>query len=214
MTLARAPRTDPEFIAAGNKVFLPVEVFDITCAVVTVQRCFGMCERAFVEIRRENLNGPVLEQGTCFLQVPHTQGIRLLSGGATCTPDAHTALRKSGLCFKNVRNHDTPQRIQLRLIAKEASLSDSDLVEQIGQFLLPDRVAGEAIQVLAKGFHLDLRHTAHAAVFQKLEFVVRMKNSGHLINEFADSHQVWFGCRTRSRLQHRCESHTECLSVR
>ena len=174
-----------------------------------------MFQRALVQVSGENFNHPAFEQAVRLVQQRHAQGVRFFSGRAARAPDTEAALQAVRLSRKNIWNHDAAQSIELRCVAEEARFSDRDFIEQGDEFPLPNRADREVLEVLAQGSHAEVFHTPAAALAQQTEFVVRMKNSTHLINQFADAHEFRFGWlrRDRGRLHRRRGGHG-CLSDR
>src|SRR6266851_5074606 len=96
-----------ELVALRNKVSLPVSRREVAHTVVAVDAGFGMRERALIDIRGKNFNGPVFERTGRLLQLQHTQGVRFFSRGAARAPDAESAQWKFGFNLKNVWQHDS-----------------------------------------------------------------------------------------------------------
>src|SRR5579862_1505536 len=89
--------------------------------------------------------------------------------------------------------HDMSQRVQLRLVSKEAGLTNCDLVEQAHKFGLSNRFYRKAVVVFAKSADSQFLQASLAAVLQEMQFVVGLENTCNLIDEISNFDQTWIG---------------------
>ena len=132
------------------------------------------------------LEGESAQEAAGLFHENDGEGVGLLAGGAAGAPDAQMLV---GNFFRGRGEGWQDQTLQggeLRLIAEEAGFTDGDFVEQQMHFGGARGGAGEQLVILPEAGDVQLLHAAAAAVLQKCEAVIGVKDSGDPVDEIAD----------------------------
>src|SRR4051812_45407565 len=97
-------------------------------AMGAVKRTLRMGQRVFVQVSRQDFDGPVFEALLGFFEQKHAQAVGFFSGRAAGAPDPQTAEWELGLGRDDFRNNDVAQSVQLRLVAEKTSFSNGDFI--------------------------------------------------------------------------------------
>ena len=159
----------------------------------------SMCQGTFIQVCRENFDFPIFELALSLFHHKNAERVGFFSGRTTGTPDAQSAQRKFRFRLQDFRNDDGAQRVELRLAAKETGFANSDFVEQGDQFGLASGLYGKTFEILVQALRFQLFHASAAAIEKEAKLVVRVENSGHLINQVADAYQFWVGRPIKSK---------------
>ena len=108
-----------QLVVPRQKVLFTISGRQITRAVAAINPGLRVSQRAFVKVGSENFGGPIFERAIRLFERQDPKCVRFFSGGAPRAPDAKPTLRQIGFNSKNLGNDNSPQSVQLRLIAKE-----------------------------------------------------------------------------------------------
>ncbi len=161
----------------------------VSCAVLSVNPRARMADGALIQIAGHDLGHPSLQPARGFLKQNHGESERLFSGGAAGAPYANPVLPNPGFCLDDRGQYDFADHLQLRQVAEKVSFSNRDFVQQADHFRLSHGVDREAVVILAQSRNTERLHAPTAPVFQKLQFVVGLKNSRGVVDQVANLNQ-------------------------
>jgi hypothetical protein len=115
-----------ELLGAGDGLVIPAKGLrsDIAQRVVAVHALLGAEQGAVVEIGGDNLKGKALQETAGFFHEDDGKSIGFFSRGTPCAPDAQMLEGNFLFGTGDGRQDQALQGGELRLIAKETSLTD------------------------------------------------------------------------------------------
>jgi len=181
-----------QFVAGWYEMLLLIMQRNVTSAVSPISRIAGSRQGMLVQVGGENFHVPASRPLQLFLY-DHAQCVGLFACGAPSAQHSQAPYRKRFFRSHDFGQDDLAQGIELRRTAEEAGFSDRDFVEQCDQFRLPRGSQSEMFEIFAETGGLYLFHPAGAAVEQKAQLSVGMKNASYLIDEIPDTNEFRVG---------------------